>query len=650
VAFSTEYIYRIIDKFSGPLSKITQNTDKFQRVIKSTSFSVTRMGNKLDTIGSKLSNIGGAIGGAATAAALYSVTKEASNMEDAMGDVARVTTMSGKTLTGFENKLDAIAIKTGKSALGLAAIATEGGKIGIADKQMLAFVTTVSKAAMAFDTTDEEAGRSIGSISAKLGLSVAAVDTLLQRVNYLADNTSANGKDMINIIERTSGTFKLLKIPPAVAVGWAGFANQMEVSSELAASGLNMMMSRMMKIPGMMPKMLKDPTGAVKDFLGKLAKMPEATRGTAILKLFGEEAGRFVMKAVTSMDKLDEAMKKAASNKALGSMDREFENIMRRSSTFGRRLLQIFAAIRKSIGKDFLETFDRAFPVIEKLGMGILKFVRLHPGLVKIAGAIGAILVAVVSIAVPVGLLFGALAAGAPILAAIAAGVGAISLPFVVGAAAVMSLITMFYQLWQNSTTLRGAFTNLADAFSPLTNGFKTITNLIFGLSDTMVVSNTTLQTWGDMFAVVINMTAAIIKTLFDLLDSGFKILIPLILGDFNGAWEASKEVLKSWGDYFSKIFDWVMKKIELLIGMFDKLKNMDVGNIVSGAGNKMLDWGKDALSFVGIGHGAAQKKAAPVATNVNMTGGFTVKAEPGTTVTGASANLNNGSNIAMVQ
>jgi len=543
MAFTAEYIYRIMDRYSGPLDRISRSTDKFRSKAAAAASRVDRLSNRLEKSSQTMANFRTAIGGAAITAGMFQFAKTASTIEDAMADVERVTGLTGVALERMQERLQRMGRETGRSAEGLAAIAFEGGKLGITNDKLVDFVLMVTKTAAAFDMVDSEAGRAIGSIRAKLGLSVQDVNTLMQRVNFLADNTSAAGNQMIEIIERTSGTFKTLNIPPEVTAGWAAFANQVEVTPELAASGLNMMMARMMKIPGMLDKMLKDPQNAVIDFLKRFEKMPEAQRGAAILKVFGQEAGRFVLKAVSNTKLLDDAMAKGRAAEALGSMDREFTNILKRSSTAGKRIKETFIDISRTIGAVFLRVFDKYSARIQKATEFVLRFVKTHPGLVKIAGVAAIILAGLTAIVVPLGILFSIIAGGLPILTALMTAVSAISAPVVIAVAGIAAFVAWIGWAYAKSAAFRQSLVNLADAFSPIVNGAKMIVLWIGKkLIRDLDASHAAMQSWGDFFAVIINGVAALIKGLLAPIESIKESMTMIANIDIGGKFEALKE------------------------------------------------------------------------------------------------------------
>lgn len=651
MAYTAKYIYQIVDRFSKPLNNITRANQRFHRSMAMLTNRAERMQNALDasersiagfgraatgatapvnsfaratekinvrsgvvatrisslsskieTAGQRMANFRSVIGGAALTVGMFKFASAASSMSDAMADVARVTGLTGPELARMQESLQRLGRRTGRNAEGLAAMAYEGGKLGIANDQLVAFVEGVMKTAVAFDMADSEAGRAIGSIRAKLGLSVASVDELMQRVNFLADNTSASGAQMVNIIERTSGTFKTLNIPPEVTAGWAAFANQVEVTPELAASGLNMMMRQMMKMPGMLDKMLKDPKNSVTDFLKRFKDMPEAKRGAVILKTFGDEAGRFVMKAVANTKLLDDAMAKAASSKALGSMDREFSNIMKRSSTAAGRIKQTLLDVARAVGKVFLKAFDKYSDSLQKAAQWVLLFVKAHPGLIKLIGAAGLLLTGLAAVVVPLGILLGMAGAALPILTGLSGAIAAISWPVVAVVAGVALLTAGFMAVWYQSTAFRQSLLNLYDAFSPLIDLAKQAAVWIgTKLAEAFGNSGMEIKSWGDAAAVVINMVAALIRTLIDTV---------IELGGF-------------WKQYLSGD----------MMGMLDT----------------MGGWGKGLLEKIGLGS-ATQKTAGRQDNKMEISGQIGVSASGGAKVERAEIGLNTGYNLAVAQ
>lgn len=472
MANTVSYIYEILDRYSGPLRKISNQTNRFTRIAGRAQKSIGNMGRKMEAFSTRASTMQGALGALGLTAALKGVVSVSSDMEDAMGDISRVTGLTGKPLLKFEDMLERISEELGKSKRGLAEMAFEGGKLGILPENMEKFLLMTARTAIAFDMVDQESGRAIGSIRAKMGLMDDDIGRLLDSTNFLADNTSASGARMIEVIERLSGTFSILELPPEVAAAFAGFADQVEVTPQLAASGMRMMIRQMRKFPGMTTKLMEDPVGAVNEQLEKMAKMGPELQTRFIQKVFGPEAGRFVEKAVSKIALFQETTEKALSPEAVGSMQRELEEQLRRSSKHFQRFGVVAKNTIDTIG-DVLKPF---FVELAKFSttalLGIRAFVKENPNLVKFAGGIMAITAAVGVLIVGAGLLAGVLA---PILT----GIAAMSAPVALAVAGVASLGYVFAEWYQTANPVLDVLGGMYDEIILILTPFGQMLGLV---------------------------------------------------------------------------------------------------------------------------------------------------------------------------
>jgi len=551
-----------------------------------------------------MANFGSVIGTAAATAALWAFVKAASALDDKMADVQRSTGLTGAALGKMRAKIVAVSVASGKSALGLADIVYQGGKLGIANDQMDAFLSTVMKTANAFDMLEGAAAEDIGKIRDNLTLSMKATEDFMSQINFLADNVSANGAHIIEIVKRTSGTMKTLNVPTDVIAGWAAFGDQITVSPELAASGINMMMSRMMKMPGMMQKMLDDPKKAALKMLKDLSKLEDVERATKIFKVFGQEAGKFVISAVSKIDLLDKAFELSSSHEALESMNKEWEVYMKRSSTAGKRVVEIFKAVSRSIGTGFIKLFDKYSDKILKLSKSILVFVKNNPKLVQFGVILSIVTIAITAAVVAIGVITSMAAAALPVFAGIAGAFGAISLPVLAVIAVVAWLGFVFARIYSKSTAFRQSILNLASAFKPLLKAGKTIVMFLFkSFGVEFDNSSKSLEAWGEIFAAVINGLAAIIKGFFNLIIGLAKATAALSMGEGIGA---AWDVLK--GELGYDVTHKVVDKTKKLMPAMPLMPGPDLKT-------------SDAMSksFANYSKVANSPAVKPLATNSNM-------------------------------
>lgn len=420
MANSIQYDYKILDRYTAPLAKIRQATEKMRGAVQKASKQVDKLGNKFKETGSKMTNAQSAIAGVGAALAIKSLVDNSLEMSDAMADVEKVSDLTGKTLKKLRFNLEDLSEQVGRPAAGLAQIAFEGKKLGATDKEILPFVKTVGKMAIAFEIAESEAGNAIGQIRAKLGYGMGDIIKFGDSSNELANRMATNGKNIVEITQRMSGTFKTLEFPPSIAAGFAATADMLETSPELAASGMNMMMRKLSLIPGMTSKLMAAPVQTINEVMSKLAKLPVEKRIKKINKLFGAEAGRMVLKMTGNLDLFNKAMKTATDTTAVGSMDREMSNYLNRSST---KMKIANEKIRNSFRRlgDVLVPFVILFGNLSaKFSKWSVKMSMAHPLLMKVATA-ALLLIAVFTILlIPLGFIasgFGVVLSILPMLA-----------------------------------------------------------------------------------------------------------------------------------------------------------------------------------------------------------------------------------------
>lgn len=552
---------------------------------------IARMGRAAKKASEKMDMLGGAIGSAAIVGGMAMAVKQSMAIEDALQDLVRVGGLTGTELNKMDRAMENLSETLGTSKVGLLQQAFEGLKMGIPTEEVETFVKLAARTAISFDMIDREAGRALGSLKAKLGLSINDLGELMDSVNLTADSFATDGARMINIIERTSGTMGTLKMPTDVIAGLAGFADMVETSSELAASGLNQIFAKMKQNPRLVKQLMLDPVATLTKQFKKFADIDPSRRFKAIESKFGLEAARFMEKAVGKLDDFTKIMKTAASDKAMGSMLRELENRAGRSST----IFKILGAVATNTFEDLGNSIKPMAVALARFaiaaGKTIKGFVERNPEIVKF-GAILASIVAIAGIAgaalfafsVAAGLISG------PILA-IAAGV------FLAGAAVTR---------WVDSNNpLIASLTNI---WNGITNALAPLGQL-FGITGEGVTFLESMATALDLIGVAI----AIILTPVELLARSLQGLVEvgaaLVNLDFGAAMDALSSLYSDAGN--------------VITGKIDTISTFVGGNDVS-----------DDV--------AARKQADQ---NLNITGNIDVSAQDGSKVESATFAADTGSN-----
>lgn len=348
--FSISYIYQIKDKMSPILKRITRDVKsqnetltvqqriwkrlvalqgKFQQAVNRSRREVGKLKDELKK------SVGALVGVGATLVTIAFPIKQAMEFENSMAGVAKAANLDkgSEQFNAMSDTIRAMSKEVPKTAAELATMFESGARLGIDAKDLPDFARLTAKTAVAFDMMAETAGDSLASIGAKMGVPIQGMESMMDAVNTLENNTASKGKQMIDIIGRIAGTAKSIELSPEQTAGLASFANQITVSPELAASGLNMMFNRMQKIPALQKQLLESPEKAVHNMLKSLAKVDKGSRAGMITKVFGDEAGRFVTQAVGSLELYEKTLGFVSDKSEFaGSMTKEFETQIQTTS------------------------------------------------------------------------------------------------------------------------------------------------------------------------------------------------------------------------------------------------------------------------------------------------------------------------------
>lgn len=528
------------------------------------------------------------LAGVGAVSGMTSVLKQTAAVENAMIDMGRATNLPAADLKKFEERFMSLSEQIGISTDKLAIMAFEGSKTGIDTKDLDKYVKLTANAAVSFEILEEEAGRALGSIKAKMGLNIDQLQEMMDRVNAVADATSADGKNMINIIERLSGTFNTLHLKPDIAAGFAAIADQLETSPELAASGMNMVISKMMQSSTLAKKMFAAPADTMKSVFKKLAAMPEAKRIAVATKMFGAEAARFAVKLAGNMELFDDTMKKAAASGAMGSMEREMQSKLDSLTMLWNNMKNAVTNVMVAIGEGLAPDIKKLGDYMRNLVPRIREFVREHPGFVKIAAGVAAV-VAVITLAVPIVWALGAA------FSFIGAAIGLISWPLIIAA----GLIAGFASRWDEWVKSGHPVPKLISSIS------DRIGRLIDKLTD--IFNN----------SPAVSKTIELVGKAFDAL--GYSLSIPL------------------------KLLDAYLAILEKIVGTQDQIKPIGV---LAGAGANI-----QSLTPPNISNALSLDKIIGGQNNSATVGGtIKVQAEPGTKARVVQPSLPTGNNVRLAQ
>ncbi len=231
-------IFRAVDKFSGPVNKMTRSAEasmsRFERSMRSVSQSAFQISRS------------SALVAAGIIAPMIVLGNEAVKFEDRLADISKTTGISDQKLTDFGTSILDLSKKTRTSIDELLTISEIGGQLGVAEKDLLSFVDSADKFNIAlgsdFNGVDEAVSQ-IGKIKSLFeqtrGLDISAsinkTGSAINELGAVGSGTSANITDF---------TLRLGALPDALkpsiesTLALGTYFEELGLNSEIASSGL----------------------------------------------------------------------------------------------------------------------------------------------------------------------------------------------------------------------------------------------------------------------------------------------------------------------------------------------------------------------------------------------------------------------------
>ncbi|MBX9635289.1 MAG: phage tail tape measure protein [Magnetospirillum sp.] len=258
----------------------------------------------------------------ALGAALAAPINQAIKFESAMSDVKKAVTFSDpiKGLQAMEGAIKDMARVIPIAHEGLAAIVTAGGKAGVAEKDLRTYTETVARMSTAFEMAPDAVGTAMGKIGNVLHLAVGDLELVGDAINTVADAGNSNESEILNVMQRISGTGVSAHMSAQQLVALSGAFIDLGAAPEVAATGINSMMNKLLAAPvgtkkfkeglqeigwaaeDMQQSMLKDAQGTLVNFLDSLQGLDEAKRMNLMADMFGAEYSDDMNRLIGGLD------------------------------------------------------------------------------------------------------------------------------------------------------------------------------------------------------------------------------------------------------------------------------------------------------------------------------------------------------------
>ncbi|MFJ7315064.1 phage tail tape measure protein [Pseudomonas sp. NPDC098747] len=365
--------------------------------------------------------VAGASSGAAGAAAalpILSMVKSYSSYEDAMAGVAKqvegARDESGQ-LTKVYYDMGAAIKKMAETipmaTTEIAALVEGGARMGIKGQDdLLEFARVAATAATAFELPADQIGEDMARIAQLYKLPIKNIGQLGDAINYLDDESTSKGADIIDVMQRTAGVTASVDMSFKEAAALGSTFLTLGASAEVAASATNAMI-RELAIANLQPErfqqglkaigmeattvqanMAKDATGTIKAVMDGIKKLPQADQLGVATLLFGKEYGDDAAKLAENMGEYRRQLELVNGTKGNGSMDREADiraqALSARKIMSDNRLFNLSSALGETLKPTIIELLDLFNDIIEKVNTWATANPELVATLLKVtAGA-----------------------------------------------------------------------------------------------------------------------------------------------------------------------------------------------------------------------------------------------------------------------
>lgn len=341
--------------------------------------------------------------GAAMAASLGFMVKPAIDFEVAMSDVAKVVNFTSKTaFKSFAEDLKNLSRTIPLTASELAQIAAEGGRLGLAEKDILKFVETTAKMSTAFDLLPSEVGNAIAKLSNIFDIKIPDIEHLGDAINQLGNNTAATERDIISVLTRVGGTAKQFGLSAKETAALADAFLALGKPPEIAATSINALLLKLqtaktqskdfrqtlvdlgIDLNQLATDISTNPQQAITQFLQTLKKLDKQSQAETLAKLFGQECSDDIALLVGSLGKYEQALSLIANQeKYNGQVNQEFQKRLKTTQAQLQLLRNAITETAINVGNSLLPAINDLAQGISTVSHGMAELINRFPNLTK---------------------------------------------------------------------------------------------------------------------------------------------------------------------------------------------------------------------------------------------------------------------------
>ncbi|QOG06542.1 phage tail tape measure protein [Aureimonas sp. OT7] len=280
------------------------------------------------------------------ATGLNSGLRTLTSYEDALTEIQKKGGFSEKQMAKLGDEARALAT-SGELAVPLNEILSayeRGAAAGLPLEDLRDFAELSAKASDAFGMSAEEVGNAAAGFNVGLGIPIAKMESYFDLINSLADSGISDESDIIKYLDNAGAALKNFGLSANDAAAYGAAFLNLKLGPETAARMTNALTQRLIAPDnlgkeayavfsefvgdvGEFKDMLKgDAQGALRKFLGDLAKLDKFERARVTGKIFGTEWSDEIMRVVEGIEEVDRNIAAARNTDSwAGSLEKSYQ-------------------------------------------------------------------------------------------------------------------------------------------------------------------------------------------------------------------------------------------------------------------------------------------------------------------------------------
>lgn len=350
---------------------------------------------------------------AVTAAPLVAATKAAIDFETAMGGVAKQVQGArddngNLTPTYYQMQSNVMALSRELRMMPavVADTTAAAARMGVQGVDALNdFVKMSVQMGVAFEGSGDQIAEQMAKIANIRGIKLdtaegrAQIKDLADTVNYLDDQTTAKGPEIIEVLQRISGSAAQSSFSNSELAALATTMLDLGKSPEVASTGINALMSKLAAAPQqaksfhealatinldakqLQTSYIADSKGTIFSLLEQIKGLDKAQQAEVLTGLFGAEYQDDISALASGIDKLRGNMDLLNDSARKGSMEKEFAAKLKLTASSIDAIKQSAAETGIALGQVFLPAIVQVSGVFQAGAQHLAAFRQEHPQL-----------------------------------------------------------------------------------------------------------------------------------------------------------------------------------------------------------------------------------------------------------------------------